>query len=164
MSTNQPNDNAQSDFTQLQLVTFDVAGEEYAVDINAVHEINRMIELTRVPQAPEAVEGVINLRGRIIPVVDIRKRFGLAVTDQTEHSRIIVVEVGERVLGFIVDKVHEVLRISDSIVEPAPAMTGGANADFISGVGKLEDRLIILLDLDKLFGDAGEIEAAATAA
>ncbi|MEO0511311.1 MAG: chemotaxis protein CheW [Planctomycetota bacterium] len=148
---------------ELQLVTFDVADEEYAVDIHTVHEINRMIELTRVPQAPNAVEGVINLRGRIIPVIDIRKRFGLEVSETTDASRIIVVEVGERVLGFLVDRVHEVLRINSSIVEPTPAMTSGVDADFISGVGKLEDRLIILLDLDKLFGDVSEIDLSAAA-
>lgn len=144
----------QSSGNELQLVSFDVANEEFAVDILAVHEINRMIELTRVPQSPPSVEGVINLRGKIIPVVDLRKRFELDVTDTTEHSRIIVVEVGPRVLGFVVDRVHEVLRIPDSIVEPAPSMTSSVDTDFIDGVAKLEDRLIILLDLAKLFGDA----------
>lgn len=139
---------------ELQLVTFDVANEEFAVDILAVHEINRMIELTRVPQSPPSVEGVINLRGKIIPVVDLRKRFELEVTASTDQSRIIVVEVGPRVLGFVVDRVHEVLRIPDSIVEPAPSMTSSVDTDFIDGVAKLEDRLIILLDLAKLFGDA----------
>ena len=136
---------------QLQLVTFEVASEEFAVDILAVQEINRMMELTRVPQSPADVEGVINLRGKIIPVIDLRKRFDLRPAERNEHSRIIVVEVHGRVLGFIVDRVHEVLRISASIVEPAPAMICSIDSDFIAGVGKLADRLIILLDLGKLF-------------
>lgn len=136
---------------QLQLVTFEVAGEEFAVDILAVHEINRMMELTRVPQSPPEVEGVINLRGRIIPVLDLRRRFSMAPGQRDEHSRIVVVEVHSRVLGFIVDRVHEVLRIDSSIVDPAPQMVCSIDSDFIAGVGKLKDRLIILLDLPKLF-------------
>lgn len=137
--------------TQLQLVTFGIGEEEFGVDILAVQEINRMMELTRVPQSPPEVEGVINLRGKIIPVLDLRKRFGLSTTEHSEQSRIIVVEVQARTLGFIVDRVHEVLRIDSSIVEPAPAMVCSIDSDFIAGVGKLQDRLLILLDLNKLF-------------
>lgn len=138
---------------QLQLVTFDVAGEEFAVDILAVREINRMMTLTRVPNSPPEVEGVINLRGKIIPVIDLRRRFGLTQSDHSQDSRIVVVEVSERVVGFIVDRVHEVLRIQKSIVEPAPEMVCSIDSDFIAGVGKLEDRLVILLDVAKLFAD-----------
>ncbi|MEO1584872.1 MAG: chemotaxis protein CheW [Planctomycetota bacterium] len=148
---------------QLQLVTFEVAKEEFAVDILAVQEINRMMELTRVPASPPAVEGVINLRGKIIPVLDLRRRFGMEAGAKTDQVRIIVVEVHGRVIGFIVDSVHEVLRISSSIVEPAPAMVTSIDSDFIAGVGKLEDRLLILLDLEKLF-DSGLVEAATNAA
>ena len=151
------------DSDQLQLVTFEVAGEEFAVDILAVHEINRMLELTRVPQSPPEVEGVINLRGRIIPVVDLRKRFGLDASDRSEHNRIVVVEIKNRVIGFIVDRVHEVLRISPTIVDNAPEMATGIDSDFIKGVGKLEDRLLILLDLAKLFNEE-ELAAAELAA
>ncbi len=142
---------------QLQLVTFEVAGEEFAVDILAVREINRMLQITRVPQSPEDVEGVINLRGRIIPVVDLRKRFSLDAGERDNDARIVVVEVSDRVVGFIVDRVHEVLRINSSIVEPAPAMTAGAEADYIQGVGKLDDRLLILIDLERLF-TSGELK------
>jgi purine-binding chemotaxis protein CheW len=138
---------------QLQLVTFEVAQEEFAVDILAVHEINRMMELTRVPQSPPDVEGVINLRGKIIPVVDLRRRFGMPASEKTEANRIIVVEVHKRVIGFIVDRVHEVLRIDASIVEPAPAMVCSIRSEFIAGVGKLQDRLLILLDIAKLFAE-----------
>lgn len=136
----------------LQLVTFEVGEEEYAVDILSVQEINRMMELTRIPQSPPEVEGVINLRGRIIPVIDLRKRFGMTASERDENSRIVVVEVQERTIGFIVDRVHEVLRIEPGIVEPAPSMVGSIDSEYISGVGKLDDRLLILLDLTKLFG------------
>lgn len=136
---------------QLQLVTFEVASEEFAVDILAVQEINRMMSLTRVPQCPPDVEGVINLRGKIIPVLDLRKRFGFPTLERNEENRIVVVEVKGKVLGFIVDRVHEVLRISSDIVEPAPTMVCSIDSEFIAGVGKLKDRLIILLDLCKLF-------------
>jgi purine-binding chemotaxis protein CheW len=148
---------------QLQLVTFEVANEEFAVDILAVQEINRMMELTRVPQSPADDEGVINLRGKIIPVLDLRKRFGFPVGERNEQNRIIVVEVAGRVLGFIVDRVHEVLRIDSSIVEPAPAMVCSIDSDFIAGVGKLDDRLLILLDLTKLFHSTDLSETAKAA-
>lgn len=151
---------------QLQLVTFEVAEEEFAVDILAVQEINRMMELTRVPQSPPEVEGVINLRGRIIPVLDLRKRFKLGVSERNDNNRIVVVEVHSQTIGFIVDRVHEVLRINSSIVEPAPDMVCSIDSDFIAGVGKLEDRLLILLELGRLFteSDVTKMNTAAAAA
>ena len=141
----------QTDGDRLQLVTFEVGEEEFAVDILAVQEINRMMQITRVPQSPDEVEGVINLRGRIVPVVDLRKRFALDQQETDSESRIIVVEVSGRTVGFVVDRVHEVLRIDRNIVEPAPAMATSVDSDYIQGVGKLEDRLLILIDLDRLF-------------
>jgi purine-binding chemotaxis protein CheW len=141
----------------LQLVSFEVGDEEYAVPILSVQEINRIMQITRVPQSPAFVEGVINLRGKIIPVIDLRKRFGLNELKDSEDVRIIVVEVASRVLGFTVDRVNEVLRINSSIVEPPPSMVSGQDTDYVQGVGKLEDRLLILLSLEKLFTD-DEIE------
>lgn len=144
----------------LQLVSFMIGDEEFAIPILSVQEINRMMQITRVPQSPPFVEGVINLRGKIIPVMDLRKRFGMPPLENSADSRIIVVEVnasgGTRVIGFTVDRVNEVLRISESIVEPTPQMVSGASGDseYVQGVGKLEDRLLILLNLDKLFGSA----------
>ena len=139
----------------LQLVTFEVGSEQFAIDILAVQEINRMMQITRVPRSAECLEGVINLRGRIIPVVDLRKRFGLPPAERSADSRIVVVEVGGRVIGFIVDRVNEVLRVDGSIVDPPPSMSGGVDRDYIRGVAKLETRLVILLDLPRLFaGDA----------
>jgi len=159
--------NNQADKDLLQLVSFVVGAEEYAIPILAVQEINRMMDITRVPQSPAFVEGVINLRGKVIPVVDLRKRFGMAVNENTGDERIIVVEVqGEneaRVIGFTVDKVNRVLRIGSDIVEPAPNMASGADSEYVQGVGKLDEGLLILLSLDKLFSQR-ELELAATAA
>ncbi len=136
---------------QLQLVTFELGSEEFAIDILAVREINRMLQITRVPQTSEEVEGVINLRGHIIPVVDLRTRFGMDKVAAGTESRIIVVDVNDRTVGFVVDKVHEVLRVDGSIVEDAPVLTCNVDSDYIQGVGKLEDRLLILINLYKLF-------------
>ncbi len=133
----------------LQLVTFKLGDEEYAIDILKVQEINRMVEITSIPSAPEYVEGVINLRGKVIPVINLRKRFGLPVKEVDAQSRIMVVDVGVKV-GIIVDSVSEVLRLSSDTVEPPPPMTAGNGSKYISGVGKLGDRLVILLDIEKL--------------
>ncbi len=139
---------------QLQLVTFEIDGEEFAVEILAVQEINRMLQITSVPEAPDWIEGVINLRGRIITVVNLRHRFGLQDVERSSDQRIVVIEVGERTIGFIVDRVNEVLRISRDIVEPAPDLINGkVQNEYISGVGMLDDRLLILLDLGRLFSD-----------
>lgn len=136
----------------LQLVTFTLGGEEYAVDILKVQEINRMKEITRVPNAPYYVEGVINLRGKVIPVVSLRKMFGLAEEDDRSKQKIMIMDIQGTTIGLIVDTVSEVLRISSNIVEPPPSMTYSVSSEFISGIAKLEDRLIILLDMDRLIG------------
>jgi len=143
----------QSDGDLLQLVTFMVNSEEFAIPILSVQEINRMMQITRVPQSPAFIEGVINLRGKIIPVMDLRKRFGIDALEDSSEARIIVVEVATRVIGFTVDCVNEVLRIDSGIVESPPAMVSGIDSDYVEGVGKLEDRLLILLNLERLFSD-----------
>ncbi|EFL53189.1 CheW protein [Solidesulfovibrio fructosivorans JJ]] len=134
----------------LQLVTFSIGEEEFGVDILSVQEIIRMMDITKVPRAPEFVEGVINLRGKVIPIIDLRRRFGLSTRDHDKHTRIIVIEINNMIVGFVVDSVSEVLRIPASTVEPPPPVVSGLESEYISGVGKLEDRLLILLDLDKL--------------
>lgn len=134
----------------LQLVTFSINEEEFGVNILKVQEIIRIMEITRVPRSPEFVEGVINLRGRVIPIVDLRRRFGLAAIAHDKDTRIIVIELNSLVVGFIVDAVSEVLRIPADTVEPTPPVAAGVDSEYISGVGKLQDRLLILLDLDKL--------------
>jgi len=143
----------QADSELLQLVTFVVGTEEFAVSILSVREINRMMQITRVPQSPPFIEGVINLRGSIIPVMDLRKRFSVEALKDTSDSRIVVVEVSSRVIGFTVDRVNEVLRIDAGIVEPPPSMVAGIDSEYVQGVGKLDDRLLILLDLERLFND-----------
>ncbi len=141
---------SEKDSTLLQLVTFHVGDEEFGVEILKVQEIIRMMGITRVPRAPDFVEGVINLRGRVIPIIDLRKRFGMSSREHDKHTRIIVVEINNVIVGFIVDSVSEVLRIPKDTVEEPPAIISGIESDYFSGVGKLEDRLLILLDLDRL--------------
>lgn len=138
----------------LQLVSFNVGDEEFAVDILHVKEINRMLEVTRVPNVPEYVEGVVNLRGRVIPVIDLRLRFGMPRRQHDKHTRIIVVEVSGRVVGFVVDAVREVLSIPRSVTEPPPNLLGARPHEYITAVGKLEDRILILLDPEKVLGAA----------
>ncbi|MEJ2182572.1 MAG: chemotaxis protein CheW [Nitrospirota bacterium] len=134
----------------LQLVTFALGSEDYAVDILKVQEINRMTDIARVPKAPPFVEGVINLRGRVIPVVSLRKRFGLPEKQSDEKSRIIVMDVRGVIVGLMVDSVSEVLRIPPSTVEEAPNLNAEVATEFIQGIAKLDDRLIILIDMDAL--------------
>lgn len=134
----------------LQLVSFTIGEEEFGVDILKVQEINRMVEVTRVPNAPEYVDGVINLRGKVLPIIDLRRRFGMQRKEHDKNTRIVVVELGGKVIGFVVDAVSEVLRIPRSVTEPPPCIVGGVNAEYITAVGKLEDRLLILLDLERV--------------
>lgn len=135
---------------EMQLVVFDLAAEFYGVDIATVREIIRMQAITRVPGAPSFVEGIINLRGQVIPVVDLRKRLGLNVSEQTDDSRIVWVTINKHDVGVIVDAVTEVLRIPVSAIEPPSAMVAGVDSDYLRGIAKLESRLIILLDLNKV--------------
>ncbi len=140
-----------NDGTILQLVTFKLGTEEFGVDILKVQEINKMMNITKIPNAPTFIEGVINLRGKIIPIVDLRKRLGFRDQPYDKSTRIIVVELDGLVLGFIVDSVSEVLRIPENTIEPPPSMVAGIESEYIEGVGKLDDRLLILLELKKIF-------------
>jgi|YNPBryulayer2012_1023412.scaffolds.fasta_scaffold36019_2 purine-binding chemotaxis protein CheW len=134
----------------LQLVSFRIADEEFGVDIIKVQEIIRMVDITRVPNTPHYVIGVINLRGKVIPIIDMRRRLNLKETPYTKDTRIVVVEEENKIVGFIVDSVSEVLRISSSVLEPPPPMVSGISSDFITSIAKLEGRLLILLDLEKV--------------
>ncbi len=134
-----------------QVVSFEIGTEEYAVDILEVQEIIRMVEITSVPKASHYVEGVINLRGKVIPIVDLRSRFGLSGAEGTKDTRIVVVDVSRIILGFIVDSVSEVLRIPSSLIESPPNGNQGG-AEFYKGVGRVDGRLLIFLDLDRLVG------------
>ena len=134
----------------LQLVTFEIGEEEFGIDILKVQEIIRTIAITKVPNSPPHVEGVINLRGKVIPVIDLRSRFMMEYRQHDNQTRIIVVDLHRVVIGFVVDGVSEVLRIQSSTVEPPPPVVSGIESEYIKGVGKLDNRLLILLDLDKL--------------
>lgn len=147
---------------ETQLVVFKLkTGEivcEYGVPITKVHEIIPMAVPTKLPQVPDFVEGIINLRGKIIPIIDLKKRFGMNASEQSSESRSVVVEVEGQTVGIIVDEVSEVLRLSQDSIEPPPSVIGGITAEYLIGVGKIEDRLLILLDMDKVFNEAEKQE------
>ncbi len=141
---------AECDSSLLQLVTFRIGEEEFGVDILAVQEIIRLLQITPVPRAPASIEGVINLRGKVIPVVNMRSRFSLPARQATSQTRIVVMELEEKIVGFLVDAVSEVLRIPATTVEEPPPVVAGIGSEYIRGVGKLDGRLLILLDLTHL--------------
>ncbi|MBS4032730.1 MAG: chemotaxis protein CheW [Clostridiales bacterium] len=145
---------------ELQLVAFRLRGEEFAVDIQRVREVLKITQITPLPQALSFIEGVINLRGEVIPVIDLRKRFNIINVQQTGESRIIIVEIDENLVGLIVDSVTEVLHLLTSAVEPPPRRLVGTRTEFIKGVGKLGDRLLIILDLEQILSteEHGELE------
>jgi purine-binding chemotaxis protein CheW len=134
---------------ELHLVTFNL-GEEYGVPINQVQEIVRVGSITTVPNSPSYMEGVINLRGKVLPVLNLRKRLKLSLQDISKASRIIVTEVGSKVIGLLVDSVSHVIKVQSDFIETAPEEVLEVDTDYITGVGKLQNRLIILLDLEKL--------------
>lgn len=135
---------------ELQVIGFRIGEETYGVRISTVREIVRVPEITPVPSAPEGIEGVINLRGKIIPVMDLRKRFGLSEIYTDKKSRILVVEVENQLLGLIVNSASEVLKIPPSEIEAPGRMFAEGESGYITGVGKLGSRLIILLEIAKL--------------
>lgn len=133
-----------------QLVVFGLANEQYGVDIGRVQEIIRMQAITEVPRAPQFVEGVINLRGGIIPVIDLRKRFGMGHDEHDQDTRIVVVEINGQRVGLVVDRVSEVLRVPKEDIEPPSALVTTVDSAYLRAIAKLENRLIILLDLNSV--------------
>jgi purine-binding chemotaxis protein CheW len=133
-----------------QIITFKVAKENYGVEIQMVKEVLRQREITRLPKAPAFVKGVINLRGDVIPVIDLREKFGFEEEEYTDKTRVIVVEVDQKSIGMIVDSVSHVVRLAESQIEPPPALVGGVSSEFIRGVGKFDDRLVVLLNINKI--------------
>jgi purine-binding chemotaxis protein CheW len=148
---------------ELQVVGFRIGRETFGLPISMVREIVRVPEITTVPNAPDYIEGVINLRGRIIPVVDLRKRFGVKSVEPNKKNRIVVVELGTRAIGLIVNSASEVLRIPPSEIEEPHSVFQEGELDFITGVGKLNGRLVILLDLERIL-QRGELRGLAEAA
>ncbi len=139
---------------RVQVVSFWIGREEYAVDVLSVREINRLMAITHVPNTVEEVLGVVNLRGTIIPVVDLRSWFRLGESGFRPQNRIVVIEVNGRMLGCVVEQVNEVLRIDPNIVVSPGAVVNGAEAEFISGVARLNDRLLMMLDVDRVLEEA----------
>lgn len=136
----------------IQLVTFSLDKEEYGVDVLKVREIIRMPIVTRVPNTPHYVEGVINLRGKVIPIIFMRKKFGLMEIEYDKQTRIMVMDVDGELMGFIVDAVSEVIRIDGSEIQPSPTVVAsGIDQDCIAGVINQSERLLVLLDLQKMF-------------
>ncbi len=135
---------------EVQMVAFKLENEEFAVDIHQVREVLRMTQVTPLPQSAHFIEGIINLRGEIIPVVDLRRRFELLSGERNDQTRIIIVEIQDSNVGLIVDSVTEVMRLSSEVIQPPPAKVAGTRTDLIKGVGKISDRLLIVLDLDRI--------------
>ena len=137
---------------ELQLVAFKLGREEYGISILQVQEIKRMTEITRVPHTPDYLKGVMNLRGSVLPVFDLKKRLDLPDNEYSDDARIVIVKVDEITLGVIVDAVSEVLTIGQENIEPPQVVAGGVIANYLSGIGKINDRLLILLDINSIIG------------
>jgi len=142
----------------LQLVTFKLAGQKYAVDILKVQEINNIKEITTIPNAPPFLEGAINLRGKVIPVLNLGRKFSFEHTEINDLAKIVIMDIRGVIMGIIVDSVSDVLRIPRDLVEPPPPVSSNISTKFISGIAKLDEELVILLDMDKLL-DEGEHQA-----
>ena len=145
---------------EVQLVVFVMENEEFACGINNVREVLKMIRVTPLPRSLDFVEGVINMRGDVIPVIDLRKRFGLPEAERTDESRIIIVEVEDRMVGLIVDSVTEVIRLMEKQIQDAPSQVAGGKTDLIMGVGKIEQRMLIILNLDRILTSEEQIALA----
>ena len=133
------------------LVTFRLGTGEYAIDIMQAKEIIKMEKITLIPNAPDFVEGVINLRGNIIPIIDLKKRFHLEEADGDKNTGIIIVKIDDIDMGIIIDAISKVVSIATADIQPPPSMLSGIGQKYIKGVGKLEDKLLVVLDLEKLF-------------
>ncbi len=133
---------------EMKVIVFTLAQEEYGIEVDKVRTIERLVPITRVPKTPPFVKGVINLRGIVIPVIDLRGRFGLPETELTENSRIIIVAANDLEVGFIVDSANDVMDVMSDTIENPPEVLGGIKAKYLSGVVKIGDsRLLILLNL-----------------
>lgn len=158
------------DSTATQYLTFTVMEEEYGVDIMNVREIKGWSESTRLPNSPDCQRGVMNLRGIIIPIFDLRARFGKGLTQASTKHVVIILAVSGRIIGVLVDAVSDILTVQGSDVKPAPDMQVAQNADYIGGLISLEKRMVVLLQIDRLFSgeltrtDASLLESTATAA
>jgi len=146
-----------------QVVSFRLDKEEYGLNIMDVQEIILISDITEIPEVPDFVRGLINLRGKVIPIVDLRVRFGLPATEKTEHTRIIVSNNGSITFGIVVDAVNEVLRIEQNQIDPPPKGMSTADSDYVMGLVKMEEKIMILLDINKIMSNKDKKALAETA-
>ncbi|XJZ28519.1 chemotaxis protein CheW [Bacillota bacterium Lsc_1132] len=139
--------------SELKIIVFQLKEKEYAIPVEKVRSIEKVQHITRVPGVAPYIKGVINLRGLVTPIVDLRKRFGLGESEYSDSTRIIIAVIGDLEVGLIVDAANDVLDISSDSIEPPPEIIGGKEADYINGVVKIERRLLILLDLEKVMNE-----------
>lgn len=135
---------------EIKVIVFQLKDEEYGVEVDQVRSIERMQHITRVPRTPDFVKGVINLRGVVTPIIELRNRFDIEEIEHSDSTRIIIVAVGDMEVGLIVDAANDVVDIPSNIIEPPPEVVGGIEADYLRGVAKMEKRLLILLNLNKV--------------
>jgi purine-binding chemotaxis protein CheW len=147
-----------------QLVIFELGNEYFGIEIAFVESIIKMQEITMMPKSPSFVEGITNLRGKVVPVIDLEKRFSLPSHERNHDTRIVVVNIDQLEVGMIVSAVSEVLTIDSSVIEPAPAIATTVNSNFISGIARIDSRLVILLDLNQVLTREEKQQAAALAA
>ena len=140
----------------LQMINFTVGGDEYAVEIQKVREVINFREITQLPKAPSFVKGIINLRGEVIPVIDLREKFGLTHDAYSPMTNVVIVEIGRKAVGVVVDSVRHVIRVAPSELAPSPPFIGGLSGRYVSGVAKLGERLVVVLDMEKIL-TAGEL-------
>jgi purine-binding chemotaxis protein CheW len=151
-ATNLPVKRGETQHELMQLVSFSLGEEEYAVEVLKVREIIRMATITHVPNTPHGMEGIINLRGQVIPIVSLRKKFSMDWCDHDHHTRIMVMDIAGKLMGFVVDGVSEVIRITSGEIQPPPAMVaGGMDQEFICGVIQRGEQLLLMLQLDRMF-------------
>jgi purine-binding chemotaxis protein CheW len=149
-TTTAERDPIRGDGSTSQFVGFRLDAEEYAIAITKIQEIIAMKPITRIPQVPGVIEGLINLRGSVIPIVNLRRLFGLDPREMDDETRTIIVNVGERTIGYVVDEVTQVMRIGNDQIQPAPASVSALAKRYIAGLARLDDRLLILLEIDAL--------------
>ncbi|MBN2545414.1 MAG: purine-binding chemotaxis protein CheW [Spirochaetes bacterium] len=143
---------------EYQLILFELGNSLYGIPIDKVSEINRIDQITTLPKAPKFVEGVINLRGNVVPLIDLRKRFGMKQIERTKKNKIVVVIVEKRLFGIIVDSVLEVVSIARENIEPSLPTTSGLKTEFINSIGKIQDSLVIILDIENIIQSKEEIK------